>query len=133
MTVPVVLMQDAEQYMAGYVRDLIAATPQLAGYKVGTTVAAGTTPKLYVQVRKIGGTEDQGLNERARVDLRVWGDNQPGGDYERMQTARVILAHIRRDLNPPVMAVPVNLPDPADQTVMHTLFTIEPTLRGVQQ
>jgi hypothetical protein len=133
MAVPIVLMQDADQYMVDYVRTLIVATPQLAGYKVGTTVAVGTTPKLYVQVRKIGGIEDQGLNERARVDLRVWGDNQPGGDYERMLAARIILAHIRRDLNPPVMAVPVNLPDPVDQTVMHTMFTIEPVTRGTQQ
>lgn len=130
---PVVVMQDAEQFTIDYLQGLLPGLSQLAGYKVGTKVTPGTTPRMFVQVRKIGGDEEQRVAERARIDIRVWDDNQPGSDAARMRNARILLAHMRRDLGCRVMAVPVNLPDPADPTVLHTLFTIEPIIRGSQQ
>lgn len=129
---PAVEMVDAELFMVEHVRGLIASVSALSGLRVGTKVAPASTPRMYVQVRKIGGSEVERVAERPRIDLRVWGDNQPGGDHFRMQLARTLLAHIRRDLGCRVMAVPVNLPDPADPTIQHTLMTIEPILRGVQ-
>lgn len=130
---PIVVMQDVDQFMVDYLNGLLPTLTQMVGYKVGTKIPAGVTPKLFVQVRKIGGDEEQRVAERARIDIRVWDDNQPGSDAARMRNARILLAHMRRDLGCRVMAVPVNLPDPADPTVLHTLFTIEPILRGVQQ
>lgn len=129
---PAVEMVDAELFVVEHVRGLVGSVTALSGLTVGTKVEPGKTPKMFVQVRKIGGDEVQRVAERPRVDLRVWGDNQPGGDHHRMQLTRTLLAHIRRDLGCRVMAVPVNLPDPADPTIQHTLMTIEPILRGVQ-
>jgi hypothetical protein len=131
MTRPLVVMKDAEQVVVNYLRSVIGTDSNLTGYTVGTKVASGMTPKMFLQVRKIGGDRFQRIAERPRLDVRVW--DQAGADFKRMQTARRALAHLCTDLGCAVMAEPVNLPDPADPTIDHTLFTVEPVLKGDQE
>lgn len=131
---PLVLMQDAEEYMIDYFSDLLPKHSRLADYKPGVKAAPGVTPYMFIQVRKSGaGQQLDRVGERPRIDIRVWGDNEPAGDHARMKVARILLAHIRRDLGCRIMAEPVNLPDPDNPEVMHTMFTIETILRGKQR
>lgn len=131
---PAIVPDDAEKRVVDVIHDkLIPALPELVGYTVGTVVPAGVTPKNFVQVRTIGGTDAAVVADRVRVDVRVWADGTIATEAARSRTARTLLGHLRKFLPCKVFASPIALPDPADNTKNLTLFTIEVLLRGTQQ
>lgn len=129
MAGPLITYPDAELAVVGYLRTVL---PELtpAGYKIGTKVAPGVTPTRYVQVRQSGGDDLRRVAARPRVDVRVWSDG--ADDNESMANARHLHARARQRFSAVTFAAPVQLPDPADNTRNHVLFTIELLLRGVQ-
>lgn len=122
----VLVMPDVEKVMVDYLFTLIPMLPETAQLKVGTQVASGVTPTDFIQVRHIGGTEEQRVASRPLVDVRVWAEPAD----RRSLVARILLAHMRRDLDCRTAATPIGLPDPANPSKLHTLFTIELLLRS---
>lgn len=129
MPAPLVTYPDAELVVVGYLRTLL---PDLvpATYKIGTKVAPGVTPTRFIRVRQVGGDDLQRVAGRPRVDVQVWSDGTD--DNESMSIARTLHARLRQRFSAATFALPVQLPDPADATRNHVLFTIELLLRGVQ-
>lgn len=128
---------DAEKLMTDLVKTVIDSgvlpTPPVGqAWKRGTTVAPGATPQWFVQVRMIGGEEEQRVAERPLVDVRVWADGTSATEATRSLAARTLLAKIRAALHCRVFALPVPLPDPADTSKIHTLFTVQLLTKGVQ-
>ena len=126
---PLVVPADPEKVVVDFIHDLIPTLPDLSGWVVSTIIPAGKTPSKRIAVRSVGGTDEQVVADRPRVDIRVWGD---GTEANRSRTARLLLAHLRRQFRCRVFASPVPLPDPADNTKTLTLFTVELLLRGAQ-
>ena len=129
---------DAEKIVTDTVKAAIDASllptpPPGAAWKRGTTVTPGVTPTWFVQVRVVGGVEEQRVASRPLVDIRVWADGTSATEATRSLAARTLLARIRDSLNCRVFAMPVALPDPADTTKVHTLFTVQLLTKGVQQ
>lgn len=126
---PLVTYTDAELVVVDYLRTLL---PDLepATYKIGTKVPPGVTPTRYLQVRQSGGDDLQRVIARPRVDVRVWSDG--ADDNESMFIARTLHGRLRQQFGATTFALPVQLPDPADNTRNHVMFTIELLLRGVQ-
>ena len=131
---PALVPDDAEKRVVDVIHDkLIPNLPELTGFTVGTRVPDGVTPRNFVQVRTIGGTDFNTGIDRVRVDVKVWTDGTISTEAARNRTARIVLAHLRKYLGCKVFATPIPLPDPADNTKNLTLFTIELFLRGTQQ
>lgn len=133
----VVVGADAELLMANFVKTVIdsgalPATPAGTSWKRGTTIAAGVTPTWYIQIRMVGGEDEQRVTERPLVDLRVWADGTSATEATRSQAARILLAHIRAHFRCRVFALPVPLPDPVDTSKIHTLFTVQLLTKGTQ-
>ena len=126
---PLVIPADPEKVVVDFIHDLIPTLPDLNGWTVSTVIPAGVTPVKRIAVRSIGGSDEQVVADRPRVDIRVWGD---GTEANRSRIARLLLAHLRRQFRCRVFASPVPLSDPADNTKMLTLFTVELLLRGTQ-
>lgn len=126
---PLVVPADPERTVVDFIHDLIPTLPDLAGWSVSTIIPAGVTPTKRIAVRSIGGSDEQVVAARPRVDIRVWGD---GTEANRSRVARLLLAHLQRQFRVSVFASPVPLPDPADNTKTLTLFTVELLLRGTQ-
>lgn len=95
-------------------------------------IDAGVTPTWFVQCRLIGGQSDDRVTDRPTLDVRVWADGTHATEQIRSDCARTLLAHLRRMFPMQVVASPVPLPDPADITKTHTLFTIQLLTRGTQ-
>ena len=134
----IVVQADAEKLVTDFVKTLIddgkiPAPPAGSAWKRGTRIAPGTTPLWFIQVRLVGGTSDSQISERPLVDVRVWADGTPLTEATRSLAARILLAHLRREFGCQVFAVPVPLPDPADPSKVHTLFTVQLLTRGDQQ
>lgn len=126
---PLVIPADPEKTVVDFLYALIPTLTDLTGWTVSTVVPAGQTPVKRITVRSIGGTDEQVVADRPRVDIRVWGD---GTEANRSRVARLLLAHLRRQFRCRVFASPVPLPDPADNTKTLTLFSVELLLRGTQ-
>lgn len=131
---PLVIPADPEKTVVDFIHDdLIPMLPDLFGWSVSTVVPAGATPKNHIGVRSIGGSDEQFVADRARVDVRVWADGTSATEAQRSRVARLLLAHLRKQFRCRLFASPVPLPDPADTTKTLTLFTVELLLRGAQQ
>lgn len=127
---PLVVPADPEKTVVDFIHDsLIPTLPDLSGWTVSTVIPAGTTPVKRIGVRSIGGSGEQVVADRPRVDVRVWGD---GTESSRSRVARMLLAHLQKQFRCRIFASPVPLPDPADNTKTLTLFTVELLLRGTQ-
>jgi hypothetical protein len=129
---------DAEKIVTDTVKAAIDASllptpPAGAAWRRGTTVTPGTTPQWFIQVRMVGGTEEQRVAHRPLVDIRVWADGTSATEATRSLAARTLMGRLRDVLNCRVFAMPVPLPDPADTTKVHTLFTVQLLTKGVQQ
>ena len=133
---PAVVPADAERVVTDAVKAVIdsGALPAAPnGWKRGTTVTPGVTPTWFVQVRMIGGEDEQVVASRPLVDVRVWADGTRATEGVRSLAARTLLGYLRAALPLRVFALPVPLPDPADPSKIHTLFTVQPLLKGIQQ
>lgn len=133
-----VIQADAEKLLTDYVKTLIdgnnlPAPPAGQVWKRGTVVTPGVTPVWFIQVRMIGGEEEQRVASRPLVDVRVWADGTNATDSTRSLAARTLLAYIRERFPCRVFAQPVPLPDPADGSKIHTLFTVQLLTKGSQQ
>ena len=126
---PVVVPADPEKTVVDFIHALIPTLPDLSGWTVSTKIPDGVTPVKRIAVRSIGGSDEQFVADRPRLDIRVWGD---GTEANRSRISRLILAHLRRQFRCRTFAAPVPLPDPADNTKMLTLFSVELLLRGTQ-
>ena len=129
---------DAESLVKGYVQTVIDAgqlptPPAGSSWTVKTIITPGVTPAWTIQVRMIGGVDEQRVAERPLVDLRVWADGTTNTDGIRSATARALLARVRSQFSCSVFALPVPLPDPADNSKVHTLFTVQLLVKGSQQ
>ena len=134
---PVVEQQDAQQMLADFVAEVIAAgylpTPAAGqAWRRGTRVEPGKTPTWFIQVRLVGGSDEQRVAQRPLVDLRVWADASALAEFTALKAARVLHARIRQRFPCSTFAVPVPLPDPVDNTRMHALFTVQLLTRGAQ-
>lgn len=129
---PAVVAVDVEKAMTDWLFATFPTLSGMSGWKCGTRVESGVTPTQFVAVRAVGGSADNILAMRWRVDFRVWGDGTLAGEGARFRAARTLLAVLQRDFRAVVFAAPVNLPDPADDTKTLTLFTVEVLLRGQQ-
>lgn len=128
---------DAEKLLTDFVKTVIdsgalPAPPAGQAWKRGTVVAPGVTPAWFVQVRMVGGSEEQRVAERPLADFRVWADGTSATEAVRSLAARTLLAKIRAQFRCRVFALPVPLPDPADNSKIHTLFTVQLLTKGVQ-
>ena len=135
---PVVVPADAEQVVLARVKQLITAAvlpapPTGKAWTASKTVPDGVTPSWFIQVRVVGGESAGEVADRALVDVRVWADGTSATEGVRSLAARTLLARIRQAIPCRVFALPVPLPDPADTSKIHTLFTIQPLLKGTQQ
>ena len=135
---PAVIPADAEKTITDRVKVIIDAgqfpvPPAGKAWKRGTLVTPGVTPTWFIQVRMIGGEDEQVVASRPLVDVRVWADGTSATEGVRSLAARTLLARIRQAIPCRVFALPVPLPDPADTSKIHTLFTIQPLLKGTQQ
>lgn len=131
---PVVVPADPEKVVVDFIHDdLIPTLSDLNGWTVSTRITTGTTPKNHIGVRSVGGSDEQVVADRARVDVRVWADGTTATEAQRSRVSRLLLAHLRRQFRCRLFAAPVPLPDPADTTKTLTLFTVELLLRGTQQ
>jgi len=134
---PAVVPADAEKVITDRVKEIIdagllPAPPEGKVWARRTVIDSGVTPTWTIQVRVVGGTPEQVVADRPLVDLRIWADGTAATDATRSRAARVLLAHLRRRLPCRIFAAPVPLPDPADTSKVHTLFTIQPLIRGEQ-
>lgn len=130
----VVIPSDAEKLVTDAVKAVIdaGALPTApSGWKRGTTVAPGVTPTWFIQVRMIGGEDEQAVATRPLVDVRVWADGTSATEGARSLAARTLLGHLRTRFPCRVFALPVPLPDPADPSKIHTLFTVQLLAKGV--
>ena len=133
----VVINVDAEKLLTDFVKTVIdagdlPAPPAGQVWKRGTTVAPGVTPVWFIQVRMIGGEDEQRVASRPLVDVRVWADGTSSTEATRSLTARTLLGKIRANFRCRVFALPVPLPDPVDPSKVHTLFTVQLLTKGVQ-
>lgn len=133
----VIVPKDAEKVVTDAVKVVIDAgalpTPPVgSAWKRGTTVTPGVTPQWFIQVRMIGGDDEQRVATRPLVDLRVWADGTSATEATRSLAARTLLGHLQSSLRCGVFALPVPLPDPADPSKIHTLFTVQLLTKGVQ-
>lgn len=127
----VVIPVDAERRVTDALPAILSRLPVApGGWSYGTAVPAGVTPSWFIQVQGIGGQGEGVVAQRPLVDVRVWAD----GTYATRETeslaARTLLAHLTRAVRSRTVAVPVALPDPADQSRTHTLFTIQLLTKG---
>lgn len=131
---PIVTQLDSEKLLTDYLFALIEAEEisELDGWSVGTTVKPGQTPTNALRVRVVGGVDEQVVADRPRLDVRLWGDGSYLTEVTLKRAARKLLARLRRDFRCTIVANPVPLPDPADPTKTHVLFTVELLTRGVQ-
>jgi hypothetical protein len=135
---PVVVPIDDEKLLTDFIQTVIAGgylpTPPVGtSWRRGTVIAPGVTPTWFIQVRKIGGEDAGRVADRSLMDVRVWADGTIATEATRSLAARVLLARIRQKFPSNVFAQPVPLPDPADPSKVHTLFTIQLLTRGVQE
>lgn len=129
---PLVTQMDVEKQITDYLAALKATVSEISSYSVGTRVEPGVTPVNAMRVRLVGGVSEGRTHARPRVDFRFWGDGTAKGEAAVKAAARKVLAHLERDFRLSVFAEPVPLPDPADASRIHVLFTIELLTRGVQ-
>ena len=134
---PVVVPLDAERALTDFVETVITGgylptPPTGSAWKRGTTIKPATTPVWFIQVRQIGGEDAGRVAERPLLDVRVWADGTAATEATRSLAARVLLARIRQAFPCNVFALPVPLPDPADPSKVHTLFTVQLLTRGSQ-
>lgn len=126
---------NAETLVKDFVQANLATLPTPptgSAWSVKTAIPAGVTPTWTIQVRMVGGVEEQRVAERPLVDLRVWAAGTTDTDGIRSAAARTLLAMIRTQFPCRVFALPVPLPDPADTSKTHTLFTVQLLVKGVQ-
>ena len=131
---PAVEQVDAEKLLTDWLFTLVSGTdvPGVSGWSVGTTIKPGTTPANAIRVRVVGGVEEQRVADRPRVDVRLWGDGSYMTEGAVKRNARALMARIRRDFRATVFLDPIALPDPADTTKTHVMFTVELLTRGTQ-
>lgn len=133
---PVVVPVDPEKTCTDWAYALLPSLSFTTGatpaWTVGTRLEPGVTPRNAVRFRVVGGEEEQTVADRPRVDVRVWTDGSASSEGAAKQAARVVLANMRRDLRARVVIEPIPLPDPADPSKVHVLFTVELLLRGAQ-
>jgi hypothetical protein len=135
---PVVVQQDPEKLILDFIRTVIdgghlPTPPSGSTWKLGRRPSANTTPSWFIQARMVGGEAEGLVAERPLVDVRVWADGGVSTEADRSLAARILLARIRQAFPCRVFAAPVPLPDPADPSKIHTLFTVQLLTRGVQQ
>jgi hypothetical protein len=131
---PAIEQVDAEKLLTDWLFTLVSGTdvPGVSGWSVGTTIKPGTTPTNAIRVRTVGGVEEQRVADRPRLDVRLWGDGSYLTEGAVKRNARAIVARIRRDFRTTSVLDPIALPDPADTTKTHILFTVELLTRGTQ-
>lgn len=131
---PAIEQADAELLLTDWLFALVNGTevPGLSGWSVGTTIKPGTTPANAIRVRTVGGVEEQRVADRPRLDVRLWGDGSYLTEGAVKRNARALMARIRRDFRATVVLDPIALPDPADTTKTHVMFTVELLTRGTQ-
>lgn len=129
---PVVVPADADKVVVDYLYDLMPKLADTKGWKVGTRISAGQNPTNFVQVKTIGGGDEQIVASRPRVDIRVWADGTINTEGQRKRVARMLLACLQKRFRCKVFAAPIDVPDPANDSREITLFTVELILRGTQ-
>jgi hypothetical protein len=131
---PAIEQVDAEKLLTDWLFTLVSGSevPGISGWSVGTTIKPGTTPANAIRVRTIGGVEEQRVADRPRLDVRFWADGSYVTEGALKRNARAVMARIRRDFRATVVLDPIALPDPADSTKTHVMFTVELLTRGVQ-
>ena len=131
---PAVEQVDAEKLLTDWLFTLVSGTeiPGVSGWSVGTTIKPGATPTNAIRVRTNGGVEEQRVADRPRLDVRLWGDGSYMTEGAVKRNARALMARIRRDFRATVFLDPIALPDPADTTKTHVMFTVELLTRGTQ-
>ena len=135
---PVVVQQDPEKILTDFILTVIdgghlPTPPSGSVWKRGTTVAPNVTPRWFIQVRSIGGEDENRVADRPLLDVRVWADGTAATESTVKLAGRILLARIRQAFPARVFAVPVQIPDPADPSKVHVLFTVQLLPRGVQQ
>lgn len=110
----------------------LPAPPAGSQWRRGTYVTRGETPTWFIQVRLVGGEDEQSVAERPLLDVRVWADGTVSTEQVRSAAARTLLGHLRSALRCRVLMIPTPLPDPADATKVHSMFTIQLLAKGVQ-
>jgi hypothetical protein len=126
---PVTPYADAEKAAIDYVMPLLAA------YDPAMPIGVRGGGGRFVQVRRVGGTDETPGHDRAVIDVLVWHDT----DRLRMQYANQLWAWFRAANNDPAgVAVvlysgtvlgPRQMPDPADDTKTVCMFTVELVIR----
>ena len=130
-----VVPADAERLVKDYAQSVtpsLPTPPAGSSWAVRTTIPKGITPTWTIQVRMVGGVEEQRVSERPMVDVRVWADGSTNTDGIRSAAARALLGLLREHFRCRTFALPVPLPDPADNSKTHTLFTVQLLTKGVQ-
>lgn len=130
---PLVVQPDPERLLTDYLYGLLPTIAAAQGYTVGTRITSGVTPVHAVRVRLIGGTDEGRTHSRPRLDVRVWADGTSATEHEAKAVARELHGHIVKDFRCATFALPIPLPDPADSSRVHVLFSVELLTRGVQQ
>lgn len=129
---PLVVDEDPEKALADYLYALLPSVTEATGYSVGTEAQPGVTPTRAIRVHLTGGSTEGPTHSRPILDVRVWADGTVKTKPAAKQLARILHGYIRRDLRCRTFAVPVVLPDPADPSKVHVLFSVELLRAGVQ-
>ena len=114
--------------------ELVAVTViRAAGATVGTRLQPGVTPTGgFVMVRRSGGTSANVVQDRARIDLLVWHDD----DYSRMALAQSCRTWLKAAVGSngiqryQEFLGPTKMPDPVDVTREVVMVTVELTVRA---
>lgn len=140
MTVPIVVMPDAELVAVNALRAFLAGRSEAycQGVTVGTIIAPATTPTKYVRVRRQpGGRIVDTVMDTARLDVIVWHDDA---------ATRVALGQLVRGFLISLVGVfsgvacyggrefmsPAAMPDPDDDTREVLMLTVDVAMRGAQ-
>lgn len=129
---PLVVAPDSEKALTDYLFALLPTIPEAASWSVGTRVAPGETPRNAVRVRMVGGVDEGRTHTRPLVDVRLWADGSAKTESAVKKVARIVHGHMLADFRARTLALPVPLPDPADNSKVHVLFTIELLTKGAQ-
>lgn len=109
--------------------------PLLATYDPGVQIGVRGGGGRFVRVRRVGGNELSPNHDRPAIDVLVWHDS----DRTRMALGNQLWAWLRAANNDPAgdavvlygstILGPRQMPDPADDTKVVCLFTVELIVR----
>lgn len=126
----IVVSLDPIAYVENLTRKAIGSTSSLSGFRHGTKIPAAAKPRRYIRYDLVGGGDEQRVGDRVEVRFQVYASDAP--ERERLECARILLAHLRAAAARKTSG-PISLPDPADPMQSITQFTVSLLLIGTQQ